>query len=236
MADLTISQEDLDTKIAKAIEAATSKTTKDIAKLTAKNTELVGEVKKARTRVADFEGFDADEVKAALVKAKAGEQKALEDKGEYQKALDLANSQHATEVKDLTGKLDLAQSGEKTLRTRTAIDRAMDDAGVAPPYRKAVRAMHLGDISIIDQEGKPTAMVGDKSVTDHLKAWAETDDGKNFVGDGGQGGGGAGGGTKTSGVENPWAKDTRNLTRQGIMERDNPTQAGQLKREAGVTA
>ncbi len=229
-------QDQLDKAIEKAVEKATGKFTTSLEKLKTKNTELVTELQTARKKNADFEGFDPAEVKLALENAKAGERKALEDKGEYEKALKLANEQHATTVKDLTEKLEAASSGEKKLRTRTAIDNAMDEIKVAPGFKSAVRALHKSKISIIDQDGKPTAMVGDKSVTDYFKNWAETDEGKNFVGDNGAGGGGAGGGGNQGGGENPYAKDTRNLSLQGIMERDHPAKAAQLKKQAGVSA
>ncbi len=237
MADkIELTQEAIDDLVTKAVDKATGKLTKDLEKITGKNTDLMGELKKSRKRTKEFEGLDPDEVRKAVENANAGERKALEDKGEYEKALTLANENHTKEIKKLTDQLGVATSGEKTLRTRTAIDRAMDEAGVAPAFRKAVRAMHTNDISIIEQDGSQVAVVGDKSVTDHLKAWAETDEGKNFVGDGGQGGGGAGGGNRGGGGVNPWAKDTRNLSQQGIMERDNPGKAEKLKREAGVAA
>ena len=234
MADFT--QDQLDAAVTKAVEKATGKLATDLEKVNGKNTDLIDELKKARKRTKAFEGFDADEVKTALANAKRGEQKALEDKGEYEKALTLANENHAKEIKTLTEQLGTATAGEKSLRVQTALNTGMDEIKVPAHFKAAVRALMQKDISIIDQDGSPVAVVGDKSVTDHLKAWAETDDGKNFVGDGGQGGGGAGGGNRGGGAKNPWAKDTRNLSQQGIMERDNPTQAAQLKREAGVTA
>jgi hypothetical protein len=229
MAKIELTQEDLDAKIATAVTAA-------VEKLNTKNDDLKIELKKSRKRSEAFGDLDPEQVRLAVEKANKGEQKALEDKGEYEKALALATTAHATEVKSLTDQLGVAQGGEKELRTRTAIDSAMDEINIAPAFKKAVRLMHQGDVSIIDQDGKPAAMVGDKTVTDHLKAWADTDEGKNFVGDGGQGGGGAEGGKKSSGTVNPWAKETRNLSQQGLMERDNPSQAAQLKREAGAAA
>lgn len=228
MADkVELTQKELDDKIAEAVTTA-------VEKLNTKNSDLVGELKKARKRTAAFEGFDADEVKLALEMAKKGEQTALEKKGDYEKAMKLATENHATEIKKLTDQLDVSTKSEKKLRVETAMVKAMDEIKVPPQYRAAVLAMKAGDISIIDKDGKPTEMMGDKSVTEAMKAWAETDDGKNFVGDGGGGGGGAGGGSNTDGVKNPWAKDTRNLSQQGIMERDHPAQAAQLKQAAGV--
>ncbi len=234
MADFT--QKQLDEAIEKAVDKATKKVGEDLAKISTKNTDLMGELKKARKRTKAFEDLDPDEVRLAIENAKRGEQKALEDKGDYEKALKLANENHAKTVKELTEKLDVSTSGEKTLRVRTAVDLAMDEIKVATHFKPAVRALMEGDISIVEQDGKPVAVVGDKSVSDHFKAWAETDDGKHYVGDGGQGGGGAGGGNRGGGGDNPWAKDTRNLSQQGIMERDNPAKAEQLKREAGVAA
>lgn len=238
MADeLTLTQQDFDDKIAAAVKAAVDGVQGNLDKLKGKNTDLLDELKKSRQRVKDFEGFDADEVKLALQKAKDGERNALEEKGEYEKALNLANQQHADEVKTLKADLDAAQGEGKTLRVTTALDKALDKIKVPAHFKPAVLAMHQGNVSVIEKDGKKVAVIGEKPVADFLTGWAETDEGKHFVGDGGNSGGGAAGGsTGDTGGQNPWAKDTRNLTLQGIMERDNPGKAEKLKREAGVAA
>lgn len=226
---LELTQEELDAKISAAVTAA-------VTKMEGKNTELLADLKKAKSVAKAYDGLDPDEVRQAVETANRKAQDALADKGEYEKALKLATDSHAKEISKLQGQLETANGGLKSLRSEVAIDKAMDEAGVAPAYRKAVKAMHMANISIIDKDGESVAVVGDKPVTDALKEWAGTDEGKFFVGDPGTGGGGANGGTKHSSQVNPWSGETRNLTEQGRLERDNPALANQLKREAGVSA
>lgn len=231
MADekIELTQKEMDSKVAAAVEKA-------LEKVNGKNSDLLTELKAARKKSEAFGDLDPAEVRKAVENAKKGEQKALEDKGEYEKALKLATDQHTKEIAKLTEQLEEAQGGERKLRVQTALDKAMDEAGVAPAFRKAVKAMHVGDVSIIEQDGKQVAVIGDKPISDHLKTWASTDEGKNFIGDSGASGGAAGGGgSSDKGVINPWASETRNLTKQGQMERDNPTLAKQLKQAAGAS-
>ena len=231
MSELTITQEELDKKITAAVETATKK-------LADKNETLMGELKNARQRVADFKDYSPDDVKKALEKAKEQQDAAaaaLADRGEYEKALKKAQEQHAEEISKLKGQLEDSTKETRNMLVDAAMNKAMAKAGVAEPFRKAVAAMHKGDISIIEREGKKVAVVGDLDVAGFMKEWAGTDEGKNFVAASGDGGGGSIGGNKSnSGVINPWKSETRNLSQQGIMERDNPSQAAALKREAGV--
>jgi len=233
MSEITLTQEDLEAQVAKAVEAATTK-------MAAKNEELMGELKKARKRVEAFKDFDPDDVQKALLKAKEQQtkaQEALASRGEYEKALKQAQAQHAEELGKARKDLEAAQKEVKAMLVNTEINQAMAAAGIAEPFRKAVAAMHSSNVSVIEDEGAKKAVVGDKSVTDFLKEWAGTDEGKNFVAASGDAGGGANGGKGAgSGQVNPWAPDTRNLTLQGQLERDNPLVASQMKREAGVEA
>jgi hypothetical protein len=231
---IEITQEDLDAKISAAVEAAT-------AKLAAQNEKLLGEVKNARQRVEAFKDYDPDQVKEALEKAKEARKQAadaLADRGQYEKALKTATENHQNEMAKVTQERDTALKEVKGLVVSTAINGGMAAIGVPGPLQPAVAAMLREQISVIDQDGKRMAMVGDKTVTDHMQAWSESDEGKFFVGDvGNQGGAASGGkGAGTGGTPNPWAAETRNLTQQGIMERDNPTLAAKMKAESGVSA
>ena len=233
MAEITITQEDLDKKITEAVEAAT-------AKMAEKNVDLLGEIKNARKRVEAFKDFDPDDVRKALENAKEAQKKATDamaDRGEFEKAMGLAKDQHAAELTKLLGRAETAEARTKTMVVDTAMHAALAKAKIAEPFRAAVAAMHKGNISVIEKDGKEVAVVGDKSITEFLTEWAGTDEGKFFAADGGAGGGGASGGTgsDTGGETNPWHTDTRNLTRQGQIERDNPTLAEQLKQQAGAS-
>jgi hypothetical protein len=65
------------------------------------------------------------------------------------------------------------------------IDNGLTDElvknGVAPQFLPAVKAMFAGQAQIVAEGDTRTAKIGDKSVSDFVKAWAVSDDGKHFV-------------------------------------------------------
>ena len=65
--------------------------------------------------------------------------------------------------------------------------------------------------------------------------WANTDEGKSFVGARGDSGGGAdpGKGGPDTGA-NPWKRETLNLTEQARIDREDPQRAERLRKAAGA--
>ena len=65
------------------------------------------------------------------------------------------------------------------------IDNGLTDElvknGVAPQFLPAVKAMFAGQAQIVAEGDTRTAKIGDKSVSDFVKEWAASDDGKHFV-------------------------------------------------------
>jgi len=65
------------------------------------------------------------------------------------------------------------------------IDNGLTDElvknGVAPQFLPAVKAMFAGQAQIVAEGDTRTAKIGDKSVSDFVKEWAVSDDGKHFV-------------------------------------------------------
>jgi hypothetical protein len=102
-------------------------------------------------------------------------------------------------------------------------------AGVDP--KKVDYVLRLADLSAVevdDKTGEPDAKAIQTAINAVLKDLPE------LKGTGGAGKGGAdftGGG---GGQENPWAKDTFNLTKQGEILRTNPALAEQLQKQAGI--
>lgn len=151
--------------------------------LKAKNGELLGEVKKLRksstitpeqlTEVED----ERDELRTQLTASKKSEKKAVD-------AVKAATDSLGTET-SFTQRL-LIDNGLVAELTKNGVTNAV--------HLKAAQAMLRGEVKIeIDGENR-IAKVGDKSLADHVKAWAESDEGKYFVGAPGSGGGGAPGG------------------------------------------
>jgi hypothetical protein len=149
-------------------------------------------------------------------------------------------------VKDLTKR---AETAEKTLETeqsytqRLLVDNglaaALTEAGVTSPtmHKAAAALIRTGNKIDIAVDGDArVAKVGDKALSDFVKAWAQGDEGKAFVAAPGNGGGGAPGNGKTGGgAVNPWNPQTRDMTAQGKLFNENPALARQMAAEHGVT-
>jgi hypothetical protein len=84
------------------------------------------------------------------------------------------------------------------LLVETHLNDAINSIGIKPEFNRAVKALFATQTQVIaEQEGR-SVKIGDKSVADFMKEWAETDEGKSFraaplnQGGGSQGGQGQG--------------------------------------------
>lgn len=163
-------------EIQAAIDAAV-----DVAKaaLQAKNTELINKNSKLMKgqeidpqTVIDLEA-QVDKLQAELVTS----QKSAKETGKSLETLQ-------TQLKAETG-----------FTQKLLIDNGLTDElvknGVAPQFLPAVKAMFAGQAQIVAEGDTRTAKIGDKSVSDFVKEWAASDDGKHFVKAPENGGGGS---------------------------------------------
>jgi len=72
-----------------------------------------------------------------------------------------------------------------------------------------------------------------RDVGDSLQSFIGTDEGKFFLLANGTGGGATGSASVKSGINNPWKKETFNLTEQMLLTKEKPELAAQLKAQAG---
>lgn len=96
---------------------------------------------------------------------------------------------------------------ETGFTTNLLIDKGLTEElvknGVAPQFLAATKAMFSGQAQVVAEGDNRIAKLGDKSLTEAIKAWAESDDGKHFItapqngGGGSPGGRGSNTGTKT---------------------------------------
>ena len=63
---------------------------------------------------------------------------------------------------------------------------------------KAAKAMLAAQVTVVTKDGVRISMVGDKPISEHLKEWATTDEGKHFVAAPNNNGGGAQGGSQNT--------------------------------------
>lgn len=160
--------------------------------LVSKRDELLGEVKKLRKESAikpeDLEAVERerDELKTALNTAQ----------------------KEAKSFKELATSADEALKAESTFNHRLLVDNGLTDeltkAGVInPAFLKAVKSTLANQVKVITEGDQRIAKAGDKNLTDFVKEWAASDEGKHFVqaptnSGGGSQGEGSNNGIKTS--------------------------------------
>lgn len=166
--------------VAAAVEAATSP-------LVAKRDELLGEVKKLRKESA-IKPEDVEKLESQIDTLKA----------------DLATAQtEAKTFKTNAEKIQKTLETESSFNHKLLVDNGLTDeltkAGVTnPAFLKAVKSTLAQQVKVVIEGEQRIAKAGDKSLTDFVKEWATSDEGKHFVsatnnsGGGSQGGGGGG--------------------------------------------
>lgn len=201
---------------------------KAFAALTAKNAELLDELKKVRAKQRDIEAAEADRQKAL---ADAEEEKA-------RKAKDFETIEKGYKDKLSKAEADgfLWKSRYEGLVIDRGLDEALTAAKVNPALAKAAHALIKAENGVdLDDQGRAT--VNGKPLADFVAEWSKTDTGKAFVMNGNSGGGangsgngGGGGGDKP----NPWKAGSINLTEQGRLLKADRAAAIRLAAEAGV--
>jgi len=89
------------------------------------------------------------------------------------------------------------------------------------------------DFKDVDGVKKFLNVEGFRDVNDSLQSFIGTDEGKFFLLANGTGGGATGSASVKSGINNPYKKETFNLTEQMRLEKEKPELAAQLKSQAG---
>lgn len=181
--DKTFTKAELDA----AIEAAVSKVQESVDRLEAKNTELVGDLRKARK---------AGEIKPEDLTA--AEERA--DRAEA--ALTEANKQ----VKTLTTERDKAvksleteQGAARTYALDAEINAAIAAGNIVPALVPAFTAMVRQNAKADLVDGKYNVLIGDKPARDYITNFLGTEEGKAFKAAPVNGGGGAQGSASTNG-------------------------------------
>lgn len=138
--------------------------------LKAKNTELLGKIKKLQQGQqidpADLQAVEneRDELKGKLTEANkllTKAQKAAEDATKRADGIDAAYSES---IKD------------------GALTEALTKAGVTNPvHLKAAKALLASALGVADEDGKRVVKAGDKALADFTTEWASSDEGKHFV-------------------------------------------------------
>lgn len=195
--------------------------------LKSKNDELLGKFKDLRSLTDKLDGLDIDELISAKGKLDEIEKGNLEKRGEYEKLIANMREQHESKVAELEGKLKASNDSISKMIINNGIGSALDSNKVNPVLRDAALNLLSGSVSIVDKDGTKVGMVGDKTIEEHVKDWASTDVGKNFVlADENRG---SGGGSNTTVTVNDYEKYFHkgeggefNVTKQTELYKNDP--------------
>lgn len=190
-----------------------------IESLVAKNKELLGEVKSERSKRQEAVDYSVH---------KELEDKYSELQGLYKKL--------ETDSKSTVEKLESSLSQKDTSLQNVLIDNGLNDAlvkaGVKPEFMEATKALLRSQAKLDNVDGNYVAKIGDKPLSDHVTAWAESD-GKAFISAPNNQGGGANGsqGGGENGASKYFDKSSPDfsLTEQARILKENPALYTQLK-------
>lgn len=199
----------------------------------------------------DKEGFDkylVDKVEFDKKQTEL-EEKRLQDEGQWEHLKGQLLDKNKTDIEALQTEKDLEIKGlrtalDKELIENTAIKAIEKEKGnsffLLPHMKQQIQTV-LKDgqysVNVLDPEGNPRTNDEGKpfSVAD-LVAEMKSNDvfapafPSQNSGSGNPPNGGSGGGN----VTNPWKSDTKNITEQAKMTKENPVLAAQMKKAAGV--
>jgi hypothetical protein len=151
--------------------------------LSAKNKELLSEVK---TLKAKAKGADIDPVEHAALQTQVEE---LTDK------LSKAEKFSKSEIDKLSKSLTEKDGALNKHLIDAGLTDALVKAGVQPAMLDAVKALHQSKASINAKDGAYEALIDGKPLAEFVTTWTQSDQGKHFVSAPNNNGGGAQGGS-----------------------------------------
>jgi hypothetical protein len=150
--------------------------------LSAKNRELLGELKTAKAKA---KGGEID----------PGEYAALQNAVEELTAkLDKQSKEAAKTIDGLSKNLSEKDGALKSYLIDNGLSEALLKANVRPEMMGAVKAMLKSHTALKEDGGQYQALLGDKPLFEAVSEWAASDEGKHFVAAPANSGGGASGG------------------------------------------
>lgn len=159
--------------------------------LSAKNRELLGEVKaaKAKAKGAEIDPAEHEGLKTQLEEIRIQFEKQAKDS--------------AKTIEALNKSLNEKDSSLQNYLIDNGLAEAMVKVGVRPEMMGAVKAMLKTQTKITSADGNYQALIGEKPLADAISEWASSDEGKHFVAAPVNTGGGATGGNGNGGVAAP---------------------------------
>ena len=213
-------------------------------------------LKSKMDRLAELEGFGGLELSAEEVAERLQELDELKATGDgkvdekiealretYEKRQKALADRHGTEVETLREELSKRDRHIARREIDNALQSALAKVKSIEDSREAqidhLKSRH--EIKVVDDDGDYRAVVvtdlGDVDIETFVDSWSRSDAAAWAMpasGNKGSGAKGQGGGTGSA-RNNPWAKDTFNLTEQGRLLKENRPLAERLAAEAGKT-
>lgn len=139
--------------------------------LVTKNEELLSKLSTTKTQAK--ENQSASEKLAAMEALQ--EQQALEAKQNYDDALSMVKTQSQKQIEELSARVTDFETKERDSAISKGINEALTEMRVNPLHQELVSTYFKQQAQLVD--GKVT--IGDKSLSDAMTEWAETDQGKS---------------------------------------------------------
>lgn len=207
--------------------------------------ELLKEKKQLADRLKAIpDDFDLEQY--TKLQALAEKQREIEERASGWERLkgDLV-SKHQAELQKVAGERDQWVKRYQDNAVRTAMLDAITQADgipqlLEPLIRSQLRFDEKEGVVVVDADGNPRLKDGSGKALGIGDLIAELKANELYSGAfkaSGASGGGAGGSARGgggAGAQNPWKRESLNLTRQGEIAKSNPALAARLKAEAGV--
>ena len=139
--------------------------------LVTKNEELLSKL--STTKIQAKENQSASEKLAAMEALQ--EQQALEAKQNYDDALSMVKTQSQKQIEELSARVTDFETKERDSAISKGINEALTEMRVNPLHQELVSTYFKQQAQLVD--GKVT--IGDKSLSDAMTEWSETDQGKS---------------------------------------------------------
>ena len=211
----------------------------EVARLRAKNEELLGEKRRLAGRLADLP--DDVDPRQLWADRQAAEAKRLEAEGNYTQARQQLEQQYRDSEAKLKARIEELEAEVRQLKVlgpaATALSEHVHGADeVLKLHLQADQLANEADGTVVVVDGYNRTPVAEWARATlpqwRLKAPKPAGTGAPI---GGSGGAGAAASSLPAGFKNPWARETFNLTEQGVIFRRDPGLAQQL-RAAAATA
>lgn len=203
-----------------------SKISEATTSLSTANEGLKGDLTKLKKKVKEKEDIDVDEFNRLKAENEQLRNKHDDDDNEVIKSLKVANKQLSDKNENLEDRLNTLETDSKASIMDGAIAKALVNSRVKDSMMRSAEKIIRADVAVVVKDGKRVAVVGEKTVEEYVKEWAQTEEGKNFIKADVNNGGGGGDGSGVEFVESDWEiyfkSETRNYTKQVLLKRQNP--------------